>query len=1411
MPIMEPKELNLLSPQPPLFLGLDLGSVSLKAVVLDQSAEIAFESYRRTEGQPVLALAALFDELRARLGNPPIHGLIITGSGKDTLAGPLGAGKLNEIVAHARAAWTLHPDVRSVIEIGGQDSKFIRIGRDRAGRPYVEDHAFNELCAAGTGAFLDQQAARLGLSIQDFGEIAGRAKHAARLAGRCAVFAKSDMIHLHQQACPNDEIAAGLCFALARTYLANLCRGVRPAAPVLFQGGVAANEGVARAFRELLGLTDADFIRPGRHDVMGAWGAALAAREAPWERLVSLEELAARLNQLESVVPPPVLLAPLTEPSSQSAPLAPSPQRDHDTALYLGLDVGSVSTKAAVLNDAAEVVAASYVPTAGQPLTAIPAALDALRAQLPAHARFKSLVTTGSGRHLAAEALAATEAVDEITCQTRAARQALPDVDTVIEIGGQDSKYIHMVGENVARFQMNRACAAGTGSFLEEQAGRLGIAIDREFASLALASRTPVELGSRCTVFMDSDLVHHIQHGVPREDLCAGLAYAIAKNYLEKVVGSRPVGTRILFQGGVARNRAVHAAFEALLGKRITVHPHPEISGAFGAALLAREGAQASPQAQVERSLDSLTFDATTSTFVCRACENVCEIQNVSFGGRRQAFFGSVCGRFEKGSAEPLAAEDLFTIRERLLLRPVEAPVNTPSRGSIGFPFALSLTDHLPFWRTFFTKLGYEVVLSGHSNRELVETGLSQVPGEFCYPVKVFFGHLHTLEAKGLPLIFVPHLRMFEQPGENEVRYACPYTQAAPYIARQNRTATLLSLEYPVRGEEAFWAQEAAKTLAAPHEAVWTALGQAQAAQEAFHRDCRAEGARALETLRREKRPGAVLLGRPYNTSDRTVNLQLARRLQALGIEPIPYDFLPLEDEPLPPLWSRVRWGYGRQLLKAARLLKRESHLSAVIVTNFGCGPDSFVDQYLEQELSATPHVLLEFDDHQAVAGLLTRLEAFARTLKAAHPRESENVWRADPGKSSRPRRELTYYIPNFCDHARAFTGALRASGCRAVLLPPTDEESWRLGLRHAYGRECHPFICFTGDLLKAAARPDFDAENACYYGPSYFGSCLLPQYMLALRMILDRVGLERVIVINIADPPTMKELGNAYVTRLALGLYAIDRLYKWKVESEPYELVPGEVARVHEENMQRIEEGLANRQLFRAIKQSVARFKAVKLAPDAGSRPKIGVVGDVYTRVNTQANSDLYARLKGLGFEVWPSCTLVDVSFLGIEQLHAELRRSGHPLKAFAAKGLIPLVAFARWCIDRYFPSTIRTPQERQYPDIVKVSEHYASHWIDKALALNLSRIEELHQAGASGVINAMCHNCMLGTVTGALSGPLREDMPGLTLCSLVYEGLQSTHSANRLEALAHQIGQTHPSVQLPPKPPLPEGRGGI
>jgi len=635
-------------------LGIDVGSVTAKVVVIDEADNIIGTQYTRTKGQPVETILAILEDILARYSPDRFELAAATGTGGKLVADLLGVPFVNEIIAQAAGTVRFYPEVKTILEIGGEDSKLILLGREAPDQsPKVVDFAINGACAAGTGSFLDQQASRMGIPVEQFGDVALDSVHPPQVAGRCSVFAKTDMIHLQQVGTPVPDIVAGLCFAMVHNFMGNVVRGRDLCKPVSFQGGVAANKGIRRAILEVMQLKESELIVPEHFAVLGALGAALVAGEkaqdkvkAEWgnlpkDTLHRIQEYIAQREYKFVSLPPligdnyPINTEPVKMSSAQGI------------EAYVGVDVGSISTNVVVIDRDHNVLARRYLMTAGRPIEAVQRGLYEIGRELGNNVVVKGTGSTGSGRYMTGEFFGADIIRNEIMSHAKAAAFLCPEADTIFEIGGQDAKYISLQDGTIIDFAMNKVCAAGTGSFLEEQAEKLDISINEEFGELALSAKQPLDLGERCTVFMESQLNFHKQKGATKEDLVGGLSYSIVKNYLTKVVEDRRIGDHILFQGGVASNRAGKAAFESVLGKKVQVPPHHDILGAIGVAMLVREEMEANSRQTRFRGFDLRNRKYEPSSFECQGCPNRCEIHKVVFEGERPLFYGSRCGKWD--------------------------------------------------------------------------------------------------------------------------------------------------------------------------------------------------------------------------------------------------------------------------------------------------------------------------------------------------------------------------------------------------------------------------------------------------------------------------------------------------------------------------------------------------------------------------------------------------------------------------------------------------------------------------------------------------------------------------------------------------------------------------------------------
>ena len=1017
-----------------LFLGIDVGSTTVKVVVLDRARTLLGHRYLRSNGQSQQTLLQALRDLGGEFDLAQVAGVGLTGSGGERIARAIGGQHVNELIAQTRAVSEYYPQARTVIEIGGQDSKFLSLEWDEAqGKLALRDFAMNAICAAGTGSFLDQQAERLGIEIEgEFGSLALQSESPARIAGRCTVFAKSDMIHLQQKGTPLPDILAGLCHALARNFKGVISKGKAFVAPVLIQGGVAYNQGVVRAFENILGLKPGELIIPEQHHIMAALGTALIAWDAASEaslpislNLAGLEELTHEEQSNHKPLPAlgncafalPIYDIGLSSRTSPPAPRLRGEGRtdslsqweragvwaDTPLPVYLGIDVGSISTNLALIDSHGQVVARRYLQTAGKPLDAVRAGLHEISIEVGDTVVVQGVGTTGSGRYLTADFVGGDVVRNEITAQARAATAIDPSVDTIFEIGGQDSKYISLNHGAVVDFTMNSACAAGTGSFLEEQAERLDLNIKADFSQLALGAAQPTGLGERCTVFMESDVIHHQQQGAGLDQITAGLAYAIAQNYLNRVVNNRPIGQKIFLQGGVAWNQSVVAAFQTLLDRQIIVPPHHDVTGAIGVAILVMEELTQRRIAGEELPTRFKGFDLSdrhyeTTTFECRACPNICDVSKVVIAGEAPIFYGARCDIFEEighhsTSRQASCIPDLFAERSALLLgdyTPPEGPRTGKPR--IALARAMTFHDLFPYWRTLFKALDIEIVLSEPTNPEIIKTTLEHAGIESCLPAKLVHGHTLNLVDKDVDAILLPSMINREDggPGQLDANY-CPFVSASAYIVPQQiDVATrggqrLISLPFRLRSETLRRQELLDLTqqlgMDTSPERIAEADAAAFAALQDFNTAIRQRGQEILAGLEGSQ-PAVVLVGRPYNTADLEVCQDLPYKLRKLGVLPIPIDFLPTNTVDIAPYYTKISSPSGQSILAAGIIIRDNPYLQAIYVTNFCCGPDAFFIGFFKRIMGDKPFLELELDEHSADAGIVTRCEAFFDSLR---------------------------------------------------------------------------------------------------------------------------------------------------------------------------------------------------------------------------------------------------------------------------------------------------------------------------------------------------------------------------------------------------------------------------------------------
>ncbi len=1394
-------------------LGIDIGSVTAKAVILDNDNNIVEWKYIRTKGQPIETVLSILIDLLAKFPPEQFKAAATTGTGGQLIASLLNIPFVNEITAQAAGTACFHPEVQTILEIGGEDSKLIVLQKEPGEKlPKVNDFAINGVCAAGTGSFLDQQASRMGIPIEQFGDVALKSEHPPRVAGRCSVFAKSDMIHLQQVGTPVYDIVAGLCFAMIRNFKGQVIRGRDLGKPIAFQGGVAANKGIRRALLEVLELKETDLIIPVNFAVLGAVGAALVGRECalPDNTIQRLKDyISARKYEF-------VTLPPLQGDNYPIEIESVKLDSKRPIEAYIGVDIGSISTNVVVIDRENRVLARRYLMTASRPIEAVKQGLLEVGKELGDKVIIKGTGSTGSGRYMTGEFFGADVIHNEITSHAKAASFVCPEVDTIFEIGGQDAKYISLQNGTIIDFAMNKVCAAGTGSFLEEQAEKLGININEEFGKLGLASKNPLDLGERCTVFMESQQNYCKQRGAAKEDLVGGLAYSVVKNYLTKVVEDRKIGDHILFQGGTAFNRAVKAAFEAVLGKKVTVPPQHDILGAIGVAMLAKEEMETSGRKTCFRGFDLVSRKYELSSFECESCSNRCEIHKVVFEGEKPLFYGSRCGKWDSPEKKEKRLSSkiprLFEERAKALLNayPKDKP-DKPNGKAIGIPRVLFFHELYPLWKGFFTELGFQVILSDSTNRHIIRQGVENIVEEPCLPIKMAHGHMLNLLEKKPDFIFLPvQCTMEKLSADFKKSWNCPLTQSLPYLMLSStrirealytgngkRPIVLRPVIHPDRGRE--WLKKNLRKTARKAGInslvlIEKAIDAGFKAFDEFNAWQQKRGQEILSQLKPDEK-AIVIIGRAYNTYDEAMTLNIPEKLRDMNMLAIPLDFLPLKSlsSEITQAHPNMYWKAGQKILGAARMIANDRRLFGLYVTNFNCGPDSYMLKFFSKETEGKPFLTIEIDEHSADAGIITRCEAFIDTIRNAR---TQGISKHIPfiSISSNHTNERTVYIPYMIDHGYILAAAMRHGGVNAQPLPESDNLTLEIGRKYTTGKECYPSIITTGDIVKRTMAPDFDPDNSAFFMPAASGPCRFGQYNRLHRLVLDELGLHNVPVLVFDQTGgyhrDMISMGRGFRLNAWKGFIILDSMMKMVLERRPYEVNKGEIDAVYREYLDRLIKNVGQpvSVLEQLSKEAREAFEAVKIDRSI-RKPKVGIVGEIFVRSNRFANDNLVQKLEALGAQVGVPPIEEWFDYIDHERIRRYRLHIEGGWKDWTKQKLTEIVMESTVeRLRRQFDKSIELfTRELPMQKIIDRGHKYLTPAVEGEAILSMGRVVEYAEQGFDGIVNIIPFGCMPGTIVSLLLHQFRQDY-GLPVLNVVVEGTKDPGESIRFEAFIQQ-----------------------
>ena len=1367
-------------------IGVDIGALFLKAVRVDEAGRIAASVYERHRGEPANVLAEALDRLVVQPDEP----VAFTGCNAELFATQLQAPYRDVTLCQIDAVRRMAADAFAVMDIGGGSATLIQL--DGKGR--FEGYSTNSLCAAGTGSFLDEQAGRLGISYEDARGYLHN-PDPPTIATRCTVFAKSDLIHRQQEGCSRMDMWSGLCRGMTRTVLGTLLNGRPLAGKTVLIGGVALNQEVVSWIQhDCPGLIEV----PGQPHLVAACGAALWAKPARNGLVLAVRREGASPNgngrfpwtlTLEKSSHPSFATEQSYEDADRNE-IRVTRWREGDTVrAYLGIDIGSTSTKAILTDETGGVIADIYRKTSGDPLAATRLLFRALRA-LAAGKRSRldilGAATTGSGRKIVGHVIGADAIINEISAHVAGAAHVDPSVDTIFEIGGQDAKYMHVVDGHIRDANMNYVCAAGTGSFVEEQALKLGYEVSE--AGPAVLGLQPPRATDRCTVFMEQDLAQLIRTGSTPQEAFAAVMVSVVKNYLNKVVGNRYRSRdRIFFQGATARNPALVAAFEQLLDVEVVVSPYCHVMGAYGVALLTRRVMQERGRGvSTFRGLDLDQREVALSKDTCEICQNHCAITRTTIDGQAGPSWGYMCGREPDERRMRLTPHSRLLRRRRKLWleagRGVDVPEGAPV---VGIPQALSIYTYLPLWRRFFNRLGYQIRLSGGTTQAIRDLGGRMSGAEFCFPAKGFLGHVAALAVKeGVDFIFLPEMKN-EVPNEHVTTSTfCPYVQAAPSYARAALalnamdSVRLLSPIVDLRLEARTLLKRLASQLGpalnrSPLQ-IEDAWRDAYEVQRGFERRLRDEGAAAIEEARACGEKLLVIVGRSYNIYDSGLNLDLPEKLAEQGRTVLPLDFLTLDLSRLGERYRNIYWGYGQKILAALEDVAHNELLDAVYFTNFSCGPDSFLLTYASEIMGHKPYLALELDEHGSDTGYMTRIEAFFDVLR--RPRKGNPARRpfvAPPAEINGRR----LWIPDMHPYATELAAAaMRGGGFDARALPPETERSFELGRSVTRGSECLPTALTIGSLIATMRSSPPDMKHA-FFLASAQGPCRFGQYVTLHRQILDREGFDDVPILAPSSYMGYAGLEEPIRRQIFKAVLVGDILMKAGCKVRPYEREEGETNYRLEQEMAHLASVLeAGGGLARAVGESIGRIASVRVT-DGPRKPLVGIVGEVYVRNNVFANEHVVQSIEKLGAEAWMAPLAEWVLFTSsMWNLRQNLDQK---FSIQLLRGWVKWHWLRRW-ERRLYGAAGPLLDDRHEPALDAVLASAMTKLPDSVggeAILTVGRAIEFVKQHAAMVVNVAPFSCMPGTITTALFRQVSAET-GTPIVNLFYDG---TGSQNR------------------------------
>ena len=1397
-------------------LGIDIGSTTVKIAILDDKNEILFSDYTRHFANIQEALSDLLGRAVYKLGSINAYP-VITGSGGLTLAKHLGVPFVQEVIAVSTALQDYAPETDVAIELGGEDAKII----------YFEggsvEQRMNGICAGGTGSFIDQMASLLQTDAAGLNDYAKEYGALYSIAARCGVFAKTDIQPLINEGATKEDLAASIFQAVVNQTISGLACGKPIRGHVAFLGGpLHFLSELKHAFIRTLKLDDEHIIAPYHSHLFAAVGSALSAENTTKFALMDLREKLKNRIKMEFEVDRLTPLFPTKEDyeeftrrhAKHHVPV--TTLETYQGKAFLGIDAGSTTTKAALVAQDGSLLYSFYNSNDGDPLGTTIRAIKEIYHHIPEGVEIVHSCSTGYGEALIKAALLLDEGEVETVSHYYAAAYFDPKVDCILDIGGQDMKCIKIANQTVDSVQLNEACSSGCGSFIETFAKSLNFSV-QDFAHEALFAENPIDLGTRCTVFMNSKVKQAQKEGASVADISAGLAYSVIKNAIFKVIkvsDASELGTHIVAQGGTFYNDAVLRSFELVANCQVVRPDIAGIMGAFGAALIARERYGLSKDKQTSmlsiEEIENLTYKTTMTK--CRRCTNTCRLTINQFSGGRRYISGNRCERGLGAEAVKKEVPNLFDYKNDRYFDYTPLKESDAKRGTIGIPRVLNIYENYPFWFTFFNQLGFRVVLSPASTRAIYELGIDSIPSESeCYPAKLVHGHMKWLIDHHVKSIFYPCIP-YERNEFTEANncYNCPIVTSYPENIKNN-------MDEIIHGDIDFMSpfisfaskdslisrliEEIGEKYQIPAQEIKSAALEGWEEQENCREDICRKGEEVIAYLDKTGKRGIVLAGRPYH-ADPEVNHGLPELVASYDLAVLTEDSVSHLQEVERPLIVMDQWMYHSRLYAAANYVKTKENLDLIQLNSFGCGLDAVTTDAVSDILikSGKIYTTLKIDEVNNLGAARIRVRSLLAAIKV---RETKCIERKVQPSSIQKipftkemRDSYTILCPQMSPiHFDLVEPAFKTAGYNLIVLPNANKSAVDVGLKYVNNDACYPSLMVVGQLMQAILSGDYNTEKLAVIISQTGGGCRASNYIGFIRRALERSGYSHIPVVSLnlsgfEDNPGFK-LTLPLIFKSIYALVLGDVFMRCLYQTRPYEQVPGSANALHEkwkkECITFIEKGFPSRHKFKKLcKNIINDFDNLPLLDI--KKPKVGIVGEILVKFLPAANNYLVDLLEAEGAEaVMPD--LLDFFLycfynsnfkaekLGMKKKSAHIANIGiRALEYFrspAKKALIQSKRFEP-------PANIKHLADMA-SDFVSLGNQTGEGWFLTGEML------ELIQSGAPNIVCTQPFGCLPNHVVGkGVIKELRRAYPDSNIVAIDYDpGASEVNQLNRIKLM--------------------------